>query len=478
MNYQEALAYLYHFSDFERGGRFGSNPEESIPRVARLLQELGQPQQRYTNTLIAGTKGKGSTASFVERVLRQAGIRTGLYTQPDLHTFRERIQIEGRLISEEEMVALFPELQAAIEKVEGERQFGPFITYEVATALALLYFARQEIQHAVLEVGLGGRLDATNVTQPLVSVITSISYDHMEVLGNTLTAIAGEKAAIIKPGGVVVTSAQAPEALLRIAEQARKQRARLVRVGSMVVDPAQKEVEAGLVPPLTYRYYLERRLVDRQFFGVQASEGEYRNLEIPLAGAHQLENATAAIATLELLREVSKQGKPQLNWDEKALRDGLSSVRWPARVEVVHQRPLIVVDGAHNADSMQKLQETLHTTFQFKRLLMVFGAASDKDLPGVVEALSESAGVILTQMATKRAATIEQLERIFGEQLPGLPLYSASTTAEALDLALRLADSDDLICATGSLYLAAEALRWAAEHGSVLAASEIQGHDH
>src|SRR6266550_82513 len=216
VNYQEALAYLYSLSNFERGGPYTRNPEENLPRESRLLEVLGNPQLNYTNTLIAGTKGKGSTAAFIERVLREASVRTGLYTQPDLHTFRERIRVNGRLISESEAAELLTEIRAVIEHIQEQGTFGPFITYEVATALALLYFSRQRIDHAVLEVGLGGRLDATNVTQPLVSVITSISYDHMQILGHTLTEIATEKADIIKPHGIVVSSAQAPEALLAI----------------------------------------------------------------------------------------------------------------------------------------------------------------------------------------------------------------------------------------------------------------------
>src|SRR5205085_246297 len=164
MNYQEALAYIYSLSDYERGSPYTRNREENLPRETRLLELLGSPQNCYTCTLIAGTKGKGSTAAFIERVLRDAGLRTGLYTQPDLHTFRERIRVNGRLISEEEVAELLVEVRAAAEGMRERHEFGPLITYEVATALAFLYFCRQHIQHAVLEVGLGGRLDATNVT--------------------------------------------------------------------------------------------------------------------------------------------------------------------------------------------------------------------------------------------------------------------------------------------------------------------------
>src|SRR5215471_7927194 len=296
MNYQEALAYLYSLSDFERGGPYSRNPEENLPRESRLLELLGNPQQSYTCTLIAGTKGKGSTSALIERVLRQAGLRTGLYTQPDLYTFRERMRVNGHLISEGEVAELIPEVRAAVEAIQHRHEFGPFITYEVATTLALLYFSRQHVEHAVLEVGLGGRLDATNVTQPLVSVITSISYDHMQILGNTMTEIATEKAGIVKPNGVVVTSAQSVEALLAIAAACQKQHARLVRVGPDGDDAAREEVEAGQLPPISYRYRHEEHTEDYQRFTVWTPARTYSGLGTALRGGHQLENAAAALA--------------------------------------------------------------------------------------------------------------------------------------------------------------------------------------
>ncbi len=472
MNYQEALAYLYSLSDFERGGPFSRNPEENLPREARLLAELGNPQQDYSSTLIAGTKGKGSTAALIERVLREAGLRTGLYTQPDLHTFRERMRVNGRLISEEEVAWLMQEVRAAVERIEQGHEFSPFITYEVATALTFLYFSRQHVEHAVLEVGLGGRLDATNVTQPLVSVITSISYDHMQILGNTLTAIATEKAGIIKPRGVVVTSAQAPEALLAIAAAAQRQQARLVRVGPAEGDLAQAEVEAGRLPALSYRYRLQERDREGQRFTVWTPERVYASLEIPLAGEHQLENATAALATLEMLRQRG------IAWDEGALRAGMAAVRWPARMEVVGQNPTIVVDGAHNADSMQKLLRALRDSFSYRRLIVVLSVNADKDLAGIVQALAGVDSVVLTRMTNPRAASIEQLQELFAHYAPHVQIYTAKGSAAAMNLALEVAASDDLICATGSLYLAAEALRWAAARGDTTAAATIESIDH
>ena len=472
MNYKEALAYLYGLSDYERGGPYTRDPLEKLPREARLLERLGNPQQRYSCTLIAGTKGKGSTAAFIERVLREAGLRTGLYTQPDLHTFRERMRVNGRLISEQEMAELVPMVRAEVEQIERSREFGPFITYEVATALAFLYFARQHVQHAVLEVGLGGRLDATNITQPLVSVIASISYDHTQILGNTLREIATEKAGIIKENGLVVTSAQSPEALLAIAEVSHARHARLVRVGSVAGDPAQAEVAAGRLPALSYRYELEERTIGHQRLAVYAPGRTYRGLEIPLAGQHQLENAALALATLEMLREKG------VAWSEGALREGLRRVYWPGRIEVVGHHPTVVVDGAHNADSMQKLVETLRNSFALHRLIVVLSVSRDKDLEGIARALREVDIVVLTRVANPRAATLEDLQEVFARQAPGVQIYAVEESSTAMDLALDLAHSDDLVCATGSLYLVGEALRWAAAHGNTDIAATIEGVDH
>ena len=472
VNYQEALAYLYSLSDYERGGPFTRNPEENLPREARLLEALGNPQLSYSSTLIAGTKGKGSTAAFIERVLREASLRTGLYTQPDLHTFRERIRVDGRLISEDEVAELVPVVRAAVEEIERRREFGPFITYEVATALALLHFSRQRVEHAVLEVGLGGRLDATNVTQPLVSVIASISYDHMQILGDTLTEIATEKAGIIKLNGTVVTSAQPPEALLAIAAMCRRQHAEMIRVGTAESDPAQAVVEAGQLPALRYRYRLEARTEEHQHFTVWTPEKAYTGLEIPLAGQHQLENATLAVATLDILRQKG------VSWDEQALREGLRKIRWPARIDVVEHKPTIVIDGAHNADSMEKLMQALRDSFVFQRLIVVLSLFRDKDLVGIARALEHVDVVTLTRMASPRAATIERMREAFAKEAPQVEVRTADDSRAAMDLALTLAGSDDLICATGSLYFAAEVLRWAAARGDEVAAAAIESVDH
>ena len=492
MNYQEALAYIRSFPDYERGSKFSRNDAENIQREAALLELLGNPHHQYSNTLIAGTKGKGSTAAYIECVLREAGVRTGLYTQPDLHTFRERIRVNGELIREEELAQLIPEIRVAVEEMERRAVFEPFIAYEIGTTLALLYFARQQVRHAVVEVGLGGRLDATNVTTPIVSVITSISYDHMEILGDTLAKIATEKAGIIKPNGIVVTSAQAPEALLAIADVARQRQARMVRVGPMGVDPAQRGVDEGRLPMMSYRYQLgagarqrgngqalrtgtgqeQRTGARHSLYEVWTPTGVYRDLETPLLGVHQVENATLAIATLEVLREAG------YDWNEAALRNGLRSVSWPGRMEVVGDQPTIVVDGAHNADSLQKLLEALHTYFSAHRLIIVLGTLRNKDQVGMVQALADVDTVILTSVDNPRATPLEELEALFAQYAPYVQVHRVAGSADALDLALDLAGREDLVCATGSLYLAGQALRWAAAHSDSIVEPGFEKVDH
>jgi dihydrofolate synthase/folylpolyglutamate synthase len=294
----------------------------------------------------------------------------------------------------------------------------------------------------------------------------------MQILGDTLTKIASEKAGIIKPHSVVVTSAQAPEALLTIAAVAERQQTRLLRIGPADVDLAREEVEAGRLPALSYHYQLEERNGERQRFTVWTPERAYTGLEIPLAGQHQLENATAALATLEMLRERG------VAWDEEALRTGMFAVRWPARMDVVGHHPTIVVDGAHNADSMQKLMRALRDSFSMQRLIVVLSVSADKDLVGIVRALDNVDAVVLTRMTNPRAARIEQLQELFTQYAPRVHIYTAAETNAAMNLALELAERDDLICATGSLYLAAEALRWAAAHGDKTAAGAIESIDH
>ncbi|HEX6799454.1 MAG TPA: folylpolyglutamate synthase/dihydrofolate synthase family protein [Ktedonobacterales bacterium] len=471
LTYREALDWIYGFSNTERTGVFVRDREDNLRRERELLAALGNPQRAYGVSHIAGTKGKGSTSALLASILQAAGLRTGLYTSPDLHTFRERMRVDGELIAPEEVACLVPRIAAALETLDPA--LGSYITWEVATALALLYFREAGARHAVVEVGLGGRLDATNVVEPLATAITSISYDHMTVLGNTLAEIAGEKAGIIKPGVPVITSAQAPEALGVIARVAAERGAPLVRVG-----PEGSGAE--------YIYRAGPYDAERQALDVVTPSGAYEGLELALLGVHQLENATAAVALAETLRAAG------LPIGEQAIRAGLASARWPARMQVVARAPWIVVDGAHNADSFAKLFAGLRRHFPFGRLLLVLGLMSDKDIPGIAREIAAAGAdhVYAAAWGNPRAATPETVAEQLRVAAQGAPVEGArhaplqaittyASVGEALSAARAEAQPDDLICVTGSVAFAGEALRWlAANVPETTGAIEIAGVDH
>lgn len=460
MSYSDALAWLYSFSDTERSGQFTRDREDNLARERGLLAQLGNPQRDYGITHVAGTKGKGSTSTMLASILRTAGIRTGLYTQPDLHTFRERMRIDGQVIAGEEIGRLVPVVRAAVERAG--KPLGSYITYEVATALMFLAFSRARVAQAVVEVGLGGRLDATNVVEPLVTVITSISYDHMQVLGNTLGEIAGEKAGIVKPGVPLVTSAQAPEALAVIERVCAERAAPLIRVGP--------EGAANCA----YRYTVGAADGERQTFDVVTPTGEYRGVELGLLGAHQIENATAAIAVADQLRERG------VMIGEEAMRRGLHDVRWQARLQVVRREPWVVIDGAHNADSFAKLFAALRRHFAYERLLLVIGVMADKDLAGIAAevAHAQPAHIYTTAADYPRAAVPDVLALVMHQDVPGVPVEAIGGSGAALDAASRAAGPRDLVVVAGSLYLAGEALRWLAAHMPEARDIEIAGVDH
>jgi dihydrofolate synthase/folylpolyglutamate synthase len=464
-SYGEALAWLYGFSDTERTGKFtgkfSRDREDNIARMRALLALLGDPQRAYGVTHIAGTKGKGSTAALLTSILRTAGVPTGLYTQPDLHTFRERIQVDGRIISEAEVTRLIPTVRAATEALDP--RLGSLITYDVATALAFLAFRETGMRHAVVEVGLGGRLDATNVVEPMATAITSISYDHMEVLGYTLAEIAREKAGIIKPSVPILTSTRAPESLETIARIAAERGAPLIRIGPKGT------------PHCVYGYSIGKASSDGQIFGVRGPHGAYANLALGLLGEHQIENATLAVALAETLRDAG------LPITEEAIRRGLDEARWPARLQVVSRAPWIVVDSAHNADSFTRLLTALRRHFTFERLILALGVLADKDLLGIATAIANG-GVDLAIAATvaspraQPAAIIAETVRKAG---PDLETRAYAGSAAALAEALQEAGPHDLICVAGSVYFAGEALRWLATRPEVTAgAIEIAGIDH
>lgn len=431
--YQKALDYLYSFVNFETRPPTSTHAFD-LGRVARLLQLLGDPHTKYPAVHIAGTKGKGSTTAMIESILCKAGYRTGLFTSPHLHTFRERIRVRGEMISQD----------ALVEGVEGIKpwaeQAPELTTFEVATALAFSYFARQGVEIAVVEVGLGGRLDATNVITPLLSVITPIGYDHTALLGRRLAQIAAEKAGIIKPGRPVVAAPQRPAALQVIRRVAREQGSPLLQV--------ERD------------WHWEKKWGDAtgQSFTLHNSL-QFPELWTPLLGRHQLQNTATAVAAVS---ELIQQG---FSISTKHIGEGLAQVSWPARLEVLNRNPLLIVDGAHNVDAARAIMSSIAEDFPQRRLILVLGFSTDKDIRGILRILLRPARrIILTSAQHPRAARVEALQ----EQVKNLGFSGDAVpqVASALDYALALADSQDLILVTGSLFVAAEArISWFKKQG-------------
>jgi len=435
MDYQQALDYIYSFIDYERVPRPRDAANYDLRRVEELLGRLDNPHLKAKSVHIAGSKGKGSVAAMMASALTASGYTTGLFTSPHLYTFNERIRVDDELISEAELASLVARLKPEVEAVNRKATYGRLTTFELMTALGFTYFKLKGVDFQVIEVGLGGRLDATNVVQPEVCIITSISFDHTEVLGNTLAEIAAEKAGIIKPDSIVVASPHIDE-VDRVIEQACLTcQAKLVRVGS---DVTWQGLDFDS---------------SRQTLRVEGRLAGYE-LSIPLLGQHQLENAATAVAALEVLTEKG------FHIPGDNITRGLAQVSWPGRLQVLNRHPLIVVDGAHNPDSARKLKRSLEQYFDFDRAILIIGASSDKDLAGIVSALVPLFDkVIATRSIHPRAMATAPIVAEFSRH--GVKAQEADDISIALPLALTLAGENDLICVTGSLFVVAGAIEQA-----------------
>jgi dihydrofolate synthase/folylpolyglutamate synthase len=439
--YHDSLDYLYSRLNYERLGMPRVATELRLGRMRRLLLRLGDPQDAYRIVHVAGTKGKGSTSAMIAAALTAGGVSTGLFCSPHLHALEERFNIDGRCAAREEIVALTEAVRPVVAELDVSdphpRQRG-LTFFEITTAMGLLHFARRGAGVVVLEVGLGGRLDSTNVVRPEVAAITSISYDHTRLLGNTLGAIAGEKAGILKRGRPAVSGVRPTEARAAIERVARL---RHVPLHELDVDfqyeylpppPPVLRPEAGRVAVSTWR-------------------GDWGEFALPLFGAHQAENAAVALACLDVLAERG------LAVDRPAVARGFAALRWPARVEILGSNPWLVVDGAHNVASAEALAETLRTCFPPGRRTLVFGTTRDKDLRGQLRALLPE---FATRIATRyvenpRAVPPDEVAAAIHD-IDGGTAQLTADPAEALAAALRATPPDGLICITGSLFLAAE----------------------
>lgn len=429
MTYPEALQYLDSFTNYENKSGYDYDKSFRLGRMRRLAGRLGNPQVGVKSIHVAGSKGKGSTCAIVQSVLKRAGLRAGLYTSPHLSSFRERIRINDTLISESDLAVLMSIVRTAADTMNDD----PPTFFELCTALAYLYFKEKGADIAVYETGLGGRLDATNILDPLVCAITPISYEHTDKLGETLAAIAGEKAGIIKDGSVCVSAPQEREALEVIEKACRDRNAGLVLVGR---DILFEEL------PSDGRH---------EYFNIIGLLSEYPRLETGLIGPHQIVNSALAVGIIESLQ---RKGLPI---PYAAIREGVAGAKWEGRLEVAGGNPLVVLDGAQNRASARALADAVRKRFGYKRLILVLGVSSDKDIRGITEELVPMAGsVILTR---SRVAGRAAEPSVIRDHITAKDVDPEMTpdVKGALEKARRAAGPDDLILITGSLFVVGEA---------------------
>lgn len=412
--YQSSVDYLYGLQKY--GIKFGLNSTENI------LARLGNPHKKLRCIHIAGTNGKGSTAATLCSILSRHGLRVGLYTSPHLVRFTERFRLNDEEVSAERILAVFEQIRECLSDRE------PPTFFEMVTAMAFLYFAEENVDWAIVETGMGGRLDATNVITPRVSAITNVSFDHQEFLGATLASIAREKAGIIKRGIPVVTAARQPLVQGILKTTCLMRESSLLRLGA--------------------DFHCRRERGGR--FQYRGLRNHWSSLRLNLAGLHQYSNASVALACLEVL-EI--QGELFIRHD--AVRKGLEKVKWPARLEVLEENPLVVLDGAHNPQGAESLREALRQCFSYDRLHLVIGVMADKDIRGMFRRLLPMAETaIFTQPRYARAANPDFLRRMARPYIQ--KHYVIPDPASAIHQARHFAGPDDLICITGSLYFAGE----------------------
>ena len=420
MTYKEAMNYISNV------GKFGSN--YGLQRTFRLLELLGSPQEKLKLIHIAGTNGKGSTTSMVTKILRGFGYKVGMYTSPYLEEFEERIQINGENINKDTLVKLLEQIKAAIDKVIEEGYEHP-TEFEIITALMFLHFYNEKVDYGVIEVGLGGRLDSTNVLTPRVSVITSISLDHMNILGDNLKDIAKEKAGIIKDGVPVILYPQekeAEEAILKIAEE-KKSKIYFVKK------------EKGKLIDINYEELYQK-------VQIEGCKNTY-TVNLPLLGEHQILNLGVALNTIEALCEVEN-----IQLDKNIIEKSLQDVKWMGRLEVLGRKPTIVIDGAHNIDAIKSLRKNVEKYFKYKKMVLLLGILADKQVKEMIEEITPMAEKVYALTPhSERAELSEDLKKEIvkcNSNVVALESYE-----EAFLSALKDVDEEDLILISGSLYM-------------------------
>jgi len=443
--YEEAVAYLFGRINYEYvlAGSY-STQDFKLDRMRQLLSFLGNPHERVPAVHIAGTKGKGSTAVMVAEILCAAGYRTGLFTSPHVSAFEERMTVDGVSPERQQVVDLVNRVAGAVDRLDRSAGLMHPTFFEITTAMAWLFFADEDVERAVIEVGLGGRLDSTNICRSDVCIITNIGRDHTAQLGNTLTKIAFEKAGIVKPGIPVLSGVgvAAPRAV--VAETCRAKGAPLLELGQEIRYHRSDEVDGAAQTVVTANS-------NETVLDVETPGQTWTRVPVRLCGAHQHANAALAVAAVNVLRQ---QGE-RIPID--AVRRGMAAVCAPLRIEVLRHRPTVIVDAAHNGDSARALTTTLDTHFRARRRILIFAATRDKDVAGLVRLLlPKFETTILSQYTSNpRGLPVDQLECVV-QSVGGAGYHLAEDAASAWKLAAQLAEREDLVCATGSFYFAAE----------------------
>ena len=450
MTYPEAIKYLDSFIDYEKIPQYSYKQLLKLERIKEFLNTLNNPQDQLKCIHIAGTKGKGSTCAFIAYILREAGFKVVLYTSPHLSDFRERIRIikpitesqkpktefEG-MISERELTDLIEELRPFIQEYNSQSKYGSLSFFEVYTTLAFMYFKKMQVDFCVLETGLGGRLDATNVVNSSMSIMTSISYEHTRQLGKTLSEISYEKTGIIKNHkSIVISAPQEREVREVISKRCEMVGAELYEIGKDII------IEEGIP------------VKGSRCFNISGAFDKLTNLKIRLAGRHQIINASLAVAAVLALDKLH-----QVRVNLEAIRAGLYNTIWPGRFEIIRKKPLLILDGAQNPASAQALKQTILENFPGRQIILVFGVSQDKDINGICKVLIPiSDEIILTHTDNPRAADVDVIEQAFISQLSGRsrPINKTRSVKAALDLAKAKAGLEDLVLVTGSLFLVGE----------------------
>ncbi len=432
--YEAALKYLYSQTDYERMIRVRYNADTfSLARMRTLLKKLQDPHKNLRCVHIAGTKGKGSTATMLAAMLQACGYKVGLYTSPHLLDIRERIQINSEPINRGILTKYINKVGLAVEQMGKDKP----TFFEIFTAIAFSYFADEKVDIAVIEAGLGGRLDSTNVIKPMVVGFTSISLDHMHQLGDTIESIAAEKSGILKRGVPAVSAPQVPAAKNVLKKAAKETDTTLLFTGDQI--------------DFSYRFESTRESGPLTRICLTTPRSRFEHLPVPLLGEHQAINCGLALALLDQLKA---QG---MNIDDQAAIEGLNQVKLPGRMELIRTDPRILIDGAHNAASMEALIQAAGQYIPYDSMVVIFGCSADKDIPGMLDQLMRGADkVIFTRANHPRAADPAELAEKY-ETRSEKTAQVAQNVTEAIRIAYNAISREDLICITGSFYLIGEA---------------------